>query len=295
MQLACTLITHFRAKAELARRPELQSRPFVIIDPDQPGKPVLDRSPQAGRSPETKTTVLWADHLYYSAERCRIAESLASEAGTLEDAGLGETYIEFDGLTRLYGGPEGAAARLLSALPNDFAPRIGIAGSKFVSYVSALRAAPRGVNWAPPCPRALLDPMPTAVLPVSDRLKASLARLGVLRLGQIYRAGPGPMNNRFGIEGLLAWELSAAIDRRPLVVQNEPASLTEHTSLPPAAASTEIIRLGLELLLKRAYGQTRAQRSRRQPGKTVGDRRKRQGMEQVGSDERTGRRRRPGA
>ena len=47
MIVACVLITHIRAKAELIRRPELEGRAFAVSDRTRPGSLVIDYSPTA--------------------------------------------------------------------------------------------------------------------------------------------------------------------------------------------------------------------------------------------------------
>ena len=51
MKLACGLITHLRAKAEMQRRPHLQGQPVVIVDRGKSGAVVVDHFPAAAAVP----------------------------------------------------------------------------------------------------------------------------------------------------------------------------------------------------------------------------------------------------
>ena len=78
MIVACVLITHFPAKAELIRRPELEGRAFIVVERTGAGVPVADRSPlatgivpgmtlQRAVSTVSDLTVLDAGEPYYQA------------------------------------------------------------------------------------------------------------------------------------------------------------------------------------------------------------------------------------
>ena len=100
---------------------------------------------------------------------------------------------------------------------------------------------------------AFLAPMSIDILPVSAELKAALYRFGLRLLGDVASTGRRAMFDRFGREGLIAWELSTGVDRRPFVSRRVEESIVEHTTLPFATTSMEMVRVGLDMLLRRAF------------------------------------------
>ena len=106
---------------------------------------------------------------------------------------------------------------------------------------------------APDDAPAFLAPMSIAILPVSDHLKAALRRFGMRVIGDVSSVGQAAMFDRFGREGLFAWELSTGVDIRPFVPRGVEESVVEHTTLPFSTTSMEILRVGLHMLLRRAF------------------------------------------
>lgn len=144
MIVACVFITHFRAKAELLRRPDLKGNSFLIADRTRSGSPVVDRSPMARgvlpgmtlrqvMSIHTDLTILDADEPHYK--------------------------VVFD--------------RLLDSLEG-----VSDAGSKFTAY-AARTARPMRAVKTPDNTRPFLAPMSIDILPVSSELKTALRRFGM--------------------------------------------------------------------------------------------------------------------
>ena len=262
MRAACVFITHFRAKSELLRRADLNGRAFVLTE--RAPALVLDRSPLArgvrlgmtlrqAVSVCPDLTALDVDESHYRNAWERLLDSLGCVSDAVEDAGLGEAYVRLDGLERLYGGEAGAASALLNAVPNHFNPRVGIADSKFAAYAVARNASPMRAARAPEDAAAFLAPLSIDLLPVSAEIRAALRRFGLRLLGDVSRAGRTAMFDRFGNEGATAWELSVGVDGRPFIPRKVDDSVVENTTLPFATVSMETLRVGLDLLLRRAF------------------------------------------
>ena len=104
----------------------------------------------------------------------------------------------------MYGSEAGAVSTLLDAVSDRLNPRVGVAGSKFVAYAAARGAQPMRPARAPDDVPVFLAPMPIGILPVSDQLKAALARVGMRVVGDVSSAGQASMFDRFGREGATA-------------------------------------------------------------------------------------------
>ena len=264
MIVACVLITHYRAKTELIRRPELEGRAFAVSDRSRPGSPVIDYSPtargvfpgmtiQRAVSTVSDLTVLDADGPYYEVLFDRLLDSLGHVSDMVEAGSLGEAYVRLDGLEGMYGGEDGAVSALHDAVSDRLNPRVGVANAKFTAYAAARTAGPMNMVRAPDDMPAFLAPMSIEILPVSDQLKAALARFGMRVIGDVSSVGQTAMFGRFGREGLFAWELSTGMDLRPFIPRAVEESIVENTTLPFATTSMEIVRVGLDILLRRAF------------------------------------------
>ena len=267
MIVACVLITHFRAKAELIRHPELEDRAFAVSDRTRPGSLVIDYSPaargilagmtlQRAVSTVSDLTILDADGPYYKALFDRLLDSLGRVSDIVEAGGLGEAYVRLDGLQGMYGGEAGVVSALMGAVSDRLNPRVGVAASKFTAYAAARIAEPMKAAIAPDDVPAFLAPMSIEILPVSDHLKAALARFGMRVIGDVSSVGQPAMFDRFGKEGLFAWEFSTGVDRRPFIPMEVEESVVEHTTLPFSTTSIEMLRVGLDMLLRRAFARS---------------------------------------
>ena len=264
MIVACVFVTHFRAKAELLRRPELQDRAFVVADRVRSGAPIADRSPQAigillgmtlqqAASVRSDLSVLDADESYYRNVFARLLDSLGRVCDMVEAGALGEAYVKLDGLERLYGGEAGVASALMDIVSDHLNPRVGVAYAKFPAYATARTAGPMSIVRAPDDAPAFLAPMSIDILPVSAELKSALHRFGLRLLRDVASTGRRAMFDRFGREGATAWELSTGIDLRPFIPRAVEESVVENTTLPFATTSMEMVRVGLDMLLRRAF------------------------------------------
>ena len=188
-------------------------------------------------------TVLDADGPYYDVLFDRLLDSLGRVSDMVEAGGLGESYVRLDGLEGMYGGEERAVSALVNSVAEYLNPRVGVANAKFTAYAAARTAEPMSAARAPDDVHAFLAPLSIDLLPVSIELKSALHRFGLRLLGDVASTGRRAMFDRFGREGVFAWELSTGIDRRPFVPRGVEESVVEHTTLPFATTSMEMLRV----------------------------------------------------
>ena len=264
MRIACVLITHLRAKAELRRHAHLKDNsPIAVVDRTS-GKPlVVDTS--AGASVRAGTTleqamsshngliILDTDEPYYRRVFEDVIEALLRVGDRVEPAELGTVNARIDGLELLYGGEEKVAQMLLDAVPDWLNARVGIGGSKFTSYIAARTADVRSVVACPADEAGFLAPLSVALLPLSGDLKRSLHGFGVYTMGQVTSLSRDMLADRSGREGILAWDFCKGIDARVVVPIKPATSVVEHASLPFSSTSIELLLVTTDILLQRAY------------------------------------------
>ena len=272
MKIACVLVTHLRAKLEMRRQPHLKDQPAVIVDRSR-GRPlVVDHFPAASGvaagmtleqalSRQSGGVVLDADEAAYLRAFHRILQSLQGISDRVERAELGTAYVGLDGLEALYGGEARLVTALLNAVSQDLVPRAGVGEAKFPAYAAARVSQPQGATRVPQDAAGFLASQPLDLLPVPAGLIAELRRFGLRTLGDVAAMDVIALTDRFGPEGRRAWELARGIDDTPLVPMKHEESVAEHTALPVASASLELLLAAVDVLLRRVFAQP-AMRSR---------------------------------
>ena len=267
MRIACALITHLRAKAELRRHAHLIDSPIAVVDRTD-GRPLVvdssaGASARAGMTLEQAMSshngliILDADEPHYRRVFEDVIDALLRVCDRVEPAELGTLYVRIDGLELLYGSEAKTASALLDAVPDWLGARVGVGGSKFTSHIAARTADARRVAICPADEASFLAPLSIDLLPLSDDFKRSLRGFGVRAMGQTSSLSRDILADRFGREGVLAWELCRGIDRRPVVPVKAATSITEHASLSFASTSIELLLATVDILLQRAYSRPR--------------------------------------
>ena len=176
---------------------------------------------QQAMSIQPELVALVADEPYYRGVFERLLDALGRVSDMVEDGGLGEAYVRLDGLERMHRGAAGAALALLNAVPDYLNPRVGVADSRFGAYAAARTAAPMRAARAPEDAAAFLAPLSIGLLPVPAKMKFDLYRFGMRTMGDVASTGGSAIFDRFGQEGLTAWELCKGVERRPFVSQED--------------------------------------------------------------------------
>ena len=270
MRIACVLITHLRAKAELRRHAHLRDSPIAVVDRTN-GKPLVvdssaGASARAGMTLEQAMSyhngliILDADEPYYRRVFEDVVEALLQVGDRIEPAELGIAYARLDGLELLHGSESKVASALLDAVPGWLGARVGVGGSKFASYMAARSADVRSVAACPADEAGFLAPLSIELLPLSNDLKRSLHGFGVHTMGQVASLSRDMLSDRFGREGMLAWDFCKGIDTRAVVPVKPATSVVEYASLPFASTSIELLLATTDVLLQRAYSRPQLRR-----------------------------------
>ena len=191
--VSCVQVTHFRARAELARRPELADCAGLIVDRSRRKAVVVDCLPavsgsllgmplERARSFAPDAVVIDADEPHYRGEFERMLCALEQVSEQVEGAELGVAYVGVDGTSAM-------SEELLCALPEHYQPRIGIGANKFGAFVAAYTRRSSGVSSVPPDAAAFLAPHSIDLLPCSSALTDELRLLDLRTLGRGRGAG----------------------------------------------------------------------------------------------------------
>ena len=274
MKVACLLITHLRAKAEMRRLPHLKDQPVLIVDRGEQGGSgrngrksrtvVVDHFPAADAvsagmpleqalSYQSGAVVLEADEPHYRRVFRQVLSSLQGISDRVEDAGLGIAYVGLDGLEAMYGGEERLVLALLNAVPQNLQPRAGLGEGKFPALVAARISDPPRATKVPRDVAAFLSSRTIALLPLAESTVSAMHRFGLHTLGQVASMDQAGMVDQFGPEGEWAWNLANGRDDRPLLPLRYEETVTEQTALPFSSTSLEMLLLATDTLLQRAY------------------------------------------
>ena len=250
----------------MRRHPGLKSSPAIIVDRSRSGARVVDATPSATRvfphmtleealSIQPDATVIEADESHYRKVFTQVLTSLQGISDSIEPSDLGMAYVRLDGLEHLYGGEARLVNALLNAVPQDLAPRVGVADTKFPALVAARVSGPLRATRVPSDAAAFLAPHPVDLLPVGADIKIALHRFGLHTLGCVALKTEASLVDRFGVEGRRAWRLSRGMDDSPLIPMEHAETIVERTSLPFASASLDLLITVIDTLLARTFSQ----------------------------------------
>ena len=123
--------------------------------------------------------------------------------------------LDIGGCTHLYGGEHALIADLAERLERaGFAYRLAVAGSIGAAHAAAHYGEPASYDTG--AERDLLSPLPLAALRLDGATVASLARVGLKRIGDIIDLPRAPLAARFGGELLCQLDRALGREHEPL-------------------------------------------------------------------------------
>ena len=288
---ACCWIPLFALRCELARRPELASRPVALLAPDTARtprvwqvaplarragvKPGMTVSQAIGLCPALK--LCEPDPVHYDEQFSRLAAALVTVSPVVEPVELGRVFVGTDGLEGLYGGPEeiveaikrgmrnaergteGEGSLGCSAFPLPrSAFRVGWGIGKFVSWVAATRAKPGEAVIVPVGGEAkFLASQRLAVLPLDPDTHRRLLQLGVKTLGALVALPEEAVVSQFGRAGRRLWRLAAGLVSEPVVGRIVPEPIVAALTFFTPVGERDLLAHALDKLVDRALGDPR--------------------------------------
>jgi protein ImuB len=251
MRVACLDLPAFPLQLVWRQEPAWRTEPVVVVENDRPQGEVLWACERARAS-----GVLIGQRYAFALSLCgglrarvvsgdQIAGAITELRAVLhrlsprvEPGEPGTFWLDGEGLARVF--PDGAAPRgrawaeaIAAAIAElGYRGAVVIGSSRFATYAIA-RATRLGVVVfdRDADERAAASAVPLARLDLDARLRASLARLGVARVGELVRLPAGGILERFGREAHRLYQLAAGERWDPLVPVAPPAAPDERVLL----------------------------------------------------------------
>ncbi len=142
---------------------------------------------------------------------------------SVEETADGVWRFAIGGLERLHSGVPGVIRRVRSVLPVGMDARIGIGPTPFSSFQAAYQATPRSpLHITRDEVADFLTPLPVRRLPLDERRLRDLDHMGITTIGQVAALERPHMVDRFGRDGLRAWNAARGEDTDRLDPRDPP-------------------------------------------------------------------------
>ncbi|MFI4974784.1 MAG: DNA polymerase IV [Caulobacterales bacterium] len=182
-----------------------------------------------------EAVIIKPDFTKYHAESRRIMETVRALTPLVQPLSLDEAWMDLAGTERLHGAsPALTLARLQARIESDIGltVSIGLAANKFLAKIASDLDKPRGfavIGGAEA--EAFLAPRPVTILPgVGPAFARTLESDGYRTVGDLARAEPRRLADRYGAHGLRLSQLAHGQDARLVDPDQERKSLSAETT-----------------------------------------------------------------
>lgn len=225
MRIIYLMIPHFSALVELLRRPYLANT-VLLVTRKIKGKVVvhdftngvfgLEKDILLSKAEMLlgKHEAVEADFIYYQAINNQIFNALQAVTPCVEKVELGQFYLDVKGTQK--SSKEIAKGIIQDLQPMHFMPQIGIGDSKFFARIAADIAKPGSYNTMLSTDNNKLKYVSVDNLPVSQSTREKLKVLGIWTLDEIFRLELNALQEQFGKEGCLIWNLLQGRNTQPV-------------------------------------------------------------------------------
>ena len=264
MKIACIFIPHFPVHVELRYRNDIRNNPIVIVRTLGSSQRIVDFSPDIvlGESENSLINILskygnahviQTDDNLYRREWNSILDRLTQKSPLVEDAGFGMAYIGLDDIEPINRGGAQFIANIEKVIPYDFPAYIGIAESKFVSYIAAISSDNRGVFIAPSSPGEFLSKFSVDLLPVKSSIRTTLHRFGLHKLGDVSKIPSAVMEAQLSSDGRKIWNLANGKDTTILINRSYEEVIEDGITFSDPVNDIQSVIVAADLTLDKAF------------------------------------------
>jgi len=266
----------FFAAVEQRDRPELRGRP-VVVGGGGPG----DRGVVSAASYEARAfgvhsamplrtaaalcpsaVFLPVDGPKYGTASRQVMAILRRFTPRVEQVSIDEAFLDVAGSEALFGEPAEIAVAIKATILAELglSASVGVATSKLVAKVASDLRKPDGlVVVAPGEEAAFLAPLPIQRLwGVGEKMRLSLAEVGVRLIGDLALVPDDLLRRRFGVNGPVLAARARGIDPSPVEGGHEAKSVSHEHTFDVDTADWEVIERTLLALAEGVAGRLRA-------------------------------------
>jgi DNA polymerase-4 len=199
----------------------------------------------------------------YRADSARIHEKLARLTPLIQPLSLDEAWLDLTGCERLHGAPAAVVlARLQAEIERDIGitVSIGLAANKFLAKIASDLDKPRGFSVIGAAEaKAFLAPRPVRILPgVGPAFAKALEQAGFRTVGDLARADPRDLAQRWNAYGLRLSQLAQGLDSRPVNPNEDRKTISAETTFFDDLTTLEALEDRLAPLCERVARTARA-------------------------------------
>ncbi|MFC3069767.1 DNA polymerase IV [Phenylobacterium soli] len=264
----------FYASVEKRDRPELRDRPVIVgggkrgvvttccyiarisgVRSAMPMFKALKACPEA--------VVIKPDFAKYKAESRRILGMAGELTPLIQNLSLDEAWMDLSGTERLHQAPPALTlARLQARIESQtgLTVSIGLAANKFLAKIASDLDKPRGFSVIGAAEaQGFLAPRKVGILPgVGPAMAASLEKAGYRTVGDLARADPKALAERWGAHGLRLAQLATGRDSRPVNPNEERKGISAETTFETDLSALADLEDKLAPLCEKVARQARA-------------------------------------
>jgi len=247
----------FYASVEKRDRPELRDRPVIVgggkrgvvttacyIARVSGARSAMPMFKALKLCPEA--IVIKPDFAKYRAESARIMAKLSALTPLVQPLSLDEAWLDLSGCERLHGA---SAAMVMARAQQQIEAEIGItvsvglSANKFLAKIASDLDKPRGFSViGGDEAQAFLAPRPVGILPgVGPAMARSLETAGFRTVGDLARADPRTLAERFGAYGLRLSQLAHGQDARAVDPDLVRKGISAETTFGEDHAALEVL------------------------------------------------------
>jgi DNA polymerase-4 len=199
----------------------------------------------------------------YRADSARIHEKMARLTPLIQPLSLDEAWLDLAGCERLHGAPAAVVlARLQAEIERDIGitVSIGLAANKFLAKIASDLDKPRGFSVIGAAEaKTFLGDKPVRILPgVGPAFAKALEQAGFRTVGDLARADPRDLAQRWNAYGLRLSQLAQGLDNRTVNPSEERKTISAETTFFDDLTTLEALEDRLAPLCERVARTARA-------------------------------------